>query len=221
MKVALVYDRINKWGGAERVLLALHKIFPQAPVFTSVYAPQKASWAKDFEVKSSFLQRFPHVVANHELYPFLMPVAFERFSFADYDLVISLTSEAAKGVITSPKTRHISYILTPTRYLWSGYDEYFKNPVLRTAATPAISYLRKWDKVASHRPDKLVAISKEVQKRITKYYGRDSVVIYPSVEFQGIGNREQGIDWRLQVLSCFGSRKPFSELAVFEDILSA
>lgn len=182
MKVALVYDRINKWGGAERVLLALHKLFPQAPVFTSVYSPQRAQWAKDFSVKPSFLQRFPHVVANHELYPFLMPVAFEQFSFSGYDLVISLTSEAAKGIITPPGTRHISYILTPTRYLWSGYKEYFKNPVLRTAAAPAVSYLRKWDKVAAHRPDVLVAISQEVQKRIFTYYGRDSVVIYPSVE---------------------------------------
>jgi glycosyltransferase involved in cell wall biosynthesis len=120
-----------------------------------------------------------------------MPVAFERFSFSDYDLVISLTSEAAKGIITKPGIKHISYILTPTRYLWSGYDEYFKNPILRTAAAPTVSYLRKWDKVAAHRPDMLVAISREVQGRITKYYGRDSVVIYPPVE---LGTREKGIE---------------------------
>lgn len=181
MKVALLYDRVNKWGGAERVLLALHELFPKAPIFTSVYHPQQASWAKTFDVRSSFLQRFSHVVSNHELYPFLMPVAFERFSFAEYDLVISLTSEAAKGIITKPGTIHICYCLTPTRYLWSGYSEYFKNPALRLFASPAVSYLRKWDKIAAKRPDTFVAISKEVQGRIKKYYERDSVVIYPPV----------------------------------------
>lgn len=181
MKVALVYDRINKWGGAERVLLALHKLFPKAPVFTSVYHPKQADWANDFEVKSSFLQQFPHVVRNHELYPFLMPIAFERFSFKEYDLVISLTSEAAKGIITQPGTKHICYCLTPTRYLWSGYSEYFQDRALRFFSKPVVSYLKKWDKVAALRPDAYIAISNEVKKRINKYYQRDALVVYPPV----------------------------------------
>lgn len=189
MKVALVYDRINKWGGAERVLLALHKIFPKAPIFTSVYSPQKAKWANEFDIRPSFLQKFPHIVDNHELYPFLMPMAFERFTFSDYDLVISLTSEAAKGIITNPGTKHICYCLTPTRYLWSGYHEYFKNPALRVFANPTVSYLRKWDRVAAKRPDTFVAISKEVQNRIKKYYDRDSLVIYPPVDLASSGER--------------------------------
>src|SRR6185503_15879173 len=135
MKVALVYDRINKWGGAERVLLALHKLFPTAPIFTSVYSPTTADWAKKFDVKPSFLQKFSHTVTHHELYPFLMPIAFERFSFSGYDMVISVTSEAAKGIVTRPGTVHICYVLTPTRYLWSGYKEYFKNPALKLLAS--------------------------------------------------------------------------------------
>jgi glycosyltransferase involved in cell wall biosynthesis len=181
MKVALVYDRVNKWGGAERVLLALNKIFPKAPLYTSVYNPKTAEWANVFDVRTSFLQRYPHVVNNHELYPFLMPLAFERFSFDEYDVVISVTSEAAKGVITGPNTKHICYCLTPTRYLWSGYDQYFKNKALRIGAHPAVSYLRKWDKVAAKRPDTMVAISKEVQGRIKQYYERDSLIVYPPV----------------------------------------
>jgi len=191
MKVALVYDRVNKWGGAERVLLSLQKLFPNAPIFTSVYSPQKAKWAKEFDIRPSFLQKFPHVVSNHELYPFLMPMAFERFSFSDYDLVISLTSEAAKGVITNPGTKHICYCLTPTRYLWSGYHEYFRNPALRVFSTPAVSYLRKWDRVAAKRPDTFVAISKEVQNRIKKFYDRDSLVIYPPVDLLLSGNHPE------------------------------
>lgn len=182
MKVALVYDRINKWGGAERVLFALHKIFPKAPIYTSVYSQKRARWANSFQIKPSFLQKFSHTVTHHELYPYLMPIAFERFDFSEYDLVISLTSEAAKGIVTGPGTMHISYILTPTRYLWSGYNEYFKNPAFKILSSPAVSYLRKWDRIAAKRPDQLVAISQEVQGRIKKYYERESVVIYPPVE---------------------------------------
>lgn len=179
MKVAFVYDRVNKWGGAERVLLALHKIFPDAPLYASVYDEKKAPWAKEFIVKTSFLQKFPFAKSNHELYVALMPLAFESFSFDEYDLVISVTSEAAKGIITKPGTVHICYCLTPTRYLWSGYEEYFKNPLLRFIAKPVVLYLRAWDKIAAQRPDRFIAISQEVKKRIKKYYNKDSEVIYP------------------------------------------
>ena len=180
LRVALVYDRLNKWGGAERVLLGLHKLFPNAPLYTSVYDPQKAPWADVFEVKTSFLQNFPFA-ARHELYAILMPLAFESFNSDEFDLVISVTSEAAKGIITKPKTKHICYCLTPTRYLWSGYNEYFKNSYLRFLSKPVVSYLKFWDKIAAQRPNTFIAISKEVQRRIKRYYGRESTVVYPPV----------------------------------------
>src|ERR1035437_6994117 len=179
MKTALVYDRVNKWGGAERVLLALHKIFPEAPLYTSVLNIEKAPWAKVFDVKTSFLQNFPKASTSHEFYAPLMPIAFEGFNFDQYDLVISVTSESAKGIITNPKTLHICYCLTPTRYLWSGYNDYFRSSVFRFLSKPVVSYLRFWDKIASQRPDEYIAISSEVKKRIKKYYGRDSEIIYP------------------------------------------
>jgi len=179
VRVALVYDRANKWGGAERVLLALSQLFPEAPLFTSVYDSKKATWAKDFEVIPSFLQKFPYAKSSHEFFPLLMPISFESFSFDKYDLVISVTSESAKGIITKPSTFHISYCLTPTRYLWSGYSDYFVNPIFKAVTKPLVSYLRTWDTVASNRPDKMVAISKEVQSRIKMYYERESEVIYP------------------------------------------
>lgn len=179
MKVALVYDRVNKWGGAERVLLALKELFPHAPLYTSVYNPQRAKWAKKFTVHPSFLQKIPFAANAHEQFALLMPLAFERFQFDDYDVVISVTSEYAKGIITKSKTLHICYCLTPTRYLWSGYDEYFKNELLRFLSKPAVSYLKRYDKIASERPNFYIAISKEVQKRIKKFYGKDSTVVYP------------------------------------------
>lgn len=182
MKVALVYDRINKWGGAERVLLALHELFPNAPLYTSVYNKKKTSWVNNWDIRTSFLQEFPFAKDAHEFYPLLMPAAFEQFNFDEYDLVISVTSESAKGIITKPHTIHICYCLTPTRYLWSGFEEYFDNKIIRYLSYPAIWYLRMWDKVSSSRPDKCIAISHEVKKRIKKYYGQESEIIHPPVD---------------------------------------
>lgn len=185
MKTAIVYDRVNKWGGAEKVLLALHDIFPDAPLFTSIFHSGKAQWANVFpDVKTSFLQKIPFVKDKHHLIPYLMPVAFESFDFNDYDLVISVTSEAAKGIITGPKTIHVCYCLTPTRYLWSGKDDYFGNKPFRLIASPAVRYLKSWDKIASRRPDKVIAISSAVKERIKKYYGIESEVIFPPVDVE-------------------------------------
>jgi len=166
------------------VLLALHKIFPNAPLYTSVYDKRMAPWAKDFDVRTSFLQHMPYAPTKHEAFALFMPSAFENFRFDEYDLVISVTSEAAKGILTKPGTKHICYCLTPTRYLWSGYSEYFETAWMRNLSKPAVSYLRSWDVVAAKRPDAFIAISHEVQKRIKKYYDRESKVIYPPLSFR-------------------------------------
>lgn len=185
MKVALVYDRVNKWGGAERVLQVFQEMFPDAELFTSVYSPKHARWAKKFKkVNSSFLNKFPYTRNKHEYMGALMPSAFENHDFSGFDLVVSVTSEAAKGIITNPNTHHVCYCLTPTRYLWSHHDEYFKNPLLKITSKPFVSYLKAWDKIAAQRPDIMVAISSSVQKRIKKYYKRESVVIHPPLSFQ-------------------------------------
>ena len=184
MKVALVYDRVNKFGGAERVLLALHEIWPSAPLFTSVYHPKTAGWAKDFRVIPSLLNKLPFARNHHELFPWLMPLVFEGFEFDEFDVVISITSEFAKGIITKPETLHFCYCLTPTRYLWSGYNSYFRSSVFKFFSSPIISYLKKWDQIASQRVDEYLAISETVQTRIKKYYGRDSTVIYPGINIQ-------------------------------------
>jgi glycosyltransferase involved in cell wall biosynthesis len=191
MRTAIVYDRVNKWGGAERVLLALHEIFPDAPLYTAVYSKQKAQWANVFpRVVPSFLQKIPILNQHHELMGAFTPIAFESFDFSVYDLVISVTSEAAKGIITNPGTVHICYCLTPTRYLWSGYEEYKVKPPSKLGwipfynylSKPFIGYSRVWDKVASQRPDYYIAISSAVKERIKKYYERKSEIIYPPVD---------------------------------------
>jgi glycosyltransferase involved in cell wall biosynthesis len=175
LKVALAYDKVNTWGGAERVILALHEIFPQAQLYTSVYHPQKAKWSKVFsKVSPSFLQNFPLAKSNSNLYATLMPIALESFNFDSYDIVISVTSGETKGIITKPHTLHLSYILTPTRYLWHDPGHLIKAPFLH--------YLRNWDYIAAQRPDHIATISKTSQARVQKYYKRDSHLIYPPVD---------------------------------------
>jgi len=190
MKIALIYDRVNKFGGAERVLLALHQLWPQAPLYTAVYNPPTAPWAKTFDVRPSFLQKFPLAKTHHELYPWLTPLAFESFKLDDYDVVISITSAEAKAVITQPSTLHICYCLTPTRYLWSHHQQYIDSPGLgawsqlgRQVFKLTQNKLKQLDLHLASRPDKYLAISKTVQARIKKYYRRSSAVIYPPVDF--------------------------------------
>jgi glycosyltransferase involved in cell wall biosynthesis len=184
VKIALVYDRVNKIGGAERVLETLHEIFPEAPLYTAVYNPETAPWAKKFKVIPSFLQKLPLAKSRHEVFPYFMPLAFESFDFDEYDVVISVTSEAAKGILTKPQTFHLCYCLTPTRYLWSGYKDYFRKPYFRFFSSPLVAYLKAWDKIACQRPDTYLAISENVKKRIKKYYHRNSEVIYPPLDLE-------------------------------------
>jgi glycosyltransferase involved in cell wall biosynthesis len=176
----------------------MHELFPDAPLYTSVYNPQTAPWANVFDVRTSFLQSLPFAATNHEKLAPFMPAAFESFSFDEYDLVISITSEAAKGIITKSHTKHICYCLTPTRYLWSGYEEYFSNPALRIFTRLMISYLRRWDYMAAQRPDMIIAISKEVQRRIEKYYGRESEVVYPPTTISNVKYPISNVKWEEQ-----------------------
>src|SRR3990167_6100742 len=128
MKIAFVYDRVNKFGCAERILLALHEIWPQAPLYTAVYNKKKSAWARNFSVYTTFLNRFKLFSDKHENLALFTPLAFESLSFDGYDVVVSITSADAKGIITKPDTLHICYCLTPTRYLWSGNEIYRKEP---------------------------------------------------------------------------------------------
>jgi glycosyltransferase involved in cell wall biosynthesis len=190
MNVAIVYDRVNKIGGAERVLCELHKLWPDAPLYTSVYNPKKAEWAHVFDVKTTFLQHIPFAKNHHEWFAWLTPFAFGSLSFDQYDVVISVTSAEAKGIITKPHTLHICYCLTPTRYLWSGVDIYKQqtgfgifHTIAKIIFTALVPTLRTWDLIASQRPDIYVAISQRVKKRIQEYYKRSvAEVIYPPVD---------------------------------------
>ena len=182
MKIAFVYDRLNKIGGAERILETIHQIWPDAPFYTAVHDLNGAPLSKRWQVRTSFMQHIPFAKTSHELYPWLTPFAFESFSL-DFDIVISITSAEAKGVITKPSTLHICYCLTPTRYLWSHSSDYQKQGLawLKPLQYFLLTKLRAWDQIAVQRPDHYLTISQTVRHRITKYYRRDAAVIYPPV----------------------------------------
>lgn len=182
-KIAIVYDWIDKWGGVERVLLNLHEIFPNAVFYTSYFDRENAKWAKDFNIKTSFLQSFPSMIKKNRILslPFF-PFVFESFNFAGYDLVISITSSFAKSAVTQPGTKHICYLLTPTRYLWSHKKDYLKNKFISYLIGGYLDYFKNWDKITAQRPDKIISISETVRTRCQKYYGRDSEVVYPGFD---------------------------------------
>jgi len=187
MRVALVHDYLNQYGGAERVLEALCEIWPEAPIFTLIYDKQRTGLAfEGRKIKTSFLQKIPFVRAHHRPFLMLMPLGVEKFDLSKYDLVISDSASFAKGVIVRPKTRHICYCHTPTRYVWDDSHKYireFSYPgFIKNLVPPFLSYLRLWDEAASARPDLYLANSNFVAQRIKKYYDRSSTVIYPPVK---------------------------------------
>lgn len=186
MKVALVHDYLNQMGGAERVVMAFHEIFPDAPIFTSIYDPKRVDPAfQKMDIRTSFMQKLPLVTKHHQPYLPLYPVAMEAFDLRGYDLVLSSSSAFGKGVLTRPETMHICYCHTPMRWCWN-YDEYVEREHLGGAARKVLPFLmtrlRTWDQVSSMRVDHFIANSPVVADRIQKYYRRDAVVIPPPVE---------------------------------------
>lgn len=162
------------------MLLALHALWPDAPLYTAVYDKKKAPWADAFDVRPSFLQNLPH-----EFLAWITPLAFETFDFHEFDVVISVTSAEAKNIITKPGTRHICYCLTPTRYLWSAQQIYQSQGVMGYGLRVMSPLLKKWDLVAASRPDTYIAISHRVSDRIQKYYHRQvKKIIYPPVDVE-------------------------------------
>lgn len=190
LKVALVYDHLTTpFGGAELVLQTLHELFPDAPLFTSVYDLPKHNWANGMEIKTSFLQRIPLLRKYHQLLALFHPIAFESHDFSNYDVILSVSNGPAKGVITLPHQLHVCYLLTPTRYLSSNETEskkylqsqpLFSVPGISWIAQPFLKYLKRWDAVAAWRPDFMIAISNLVAERSEAMYKRKvDTIIYP------------------------------------------
>lgn len=188
MRVALVHDWLNQMGGAEVVLEALVEAFPHAPIYTSIYARDRMpAHYRGWEIHTTWLDAMPFIHRHHQLYLPLYPLAFDGLNLSGYDVVISNKSGFCHGVITGPSTVHLCYCLTPTRYVWA-YEEYIAREglpgPLRRLLRPLITLLRIWDRVAADRVDAFIAISREVARRIWKFYRRPSILLHPPVDVQ-------------------------------------
>jgi glycosyltransferase involved in cell wall biosynthesis len=186
MRVALVHDYLNQMGGAERVVMAFHEIFPDAPIYTSIYDPERVDPVfRTMDIRTTFMQKLPLVTKYHQPYLPFYPFAMESLDLRGYDLVLSSSSAFGKGVITRPETLHICYCHTPMRWCWN-YDEYVEREQLgkiaRSILPILITGLRTWDQTSSMRVDYFIANSPVVADRIQKYYRREAVVIPPPVE---------------------------------------
>ncbi len=163
-------------------------MYPQAPIYTSIFWPEALPPScRDWDVRTSSLNRLPLIHRHHQWFLPFYPAAFEQFDLSDYDLVLSVTSGFAHGIITAAKTLHICYCLTPARFLWD-YNAYVQreelNRVVRWLVPRFVRSLRLWDRLAADRVDRFVAISRTVQQRICKFYRREAVIIYPPVGVQ-------------------------------------
>ena len=190
MKVAIVCDWLTNVGGAEKVLLEIHRLYPKAPIYTSKYSKRGINWFDDAEVRTGWLNIFP-VFMRRLLGP-LRQRWFSRLDLSEYDLVISVTGAEAKAVRRlKPGAKHISYCHVPTQYYWQMCDDYVKNPgfglfnpVVRFFFKLLVKPLREKDFEAAQRVDEFVTISDYAKELIAKYYHREATVIHPPVEIE-------------------------------------
>lgn len=192
MKLAIVFDDLIQYGGAERLLLAIHELYPVSPVFTSLASNEWLEECKkrNIDLRTSFMQKLPFRVSLNRFYGLLglHALAFESFRFDDFDVVLSISARFAHSVITKPQTKHICYMNSPGRMLWESWDyfereKFLQNRFIRwlfwTIMCPFLTLLRLWDYTCAQRVDFFIANSKTPQARIRKYYGRSAKVVYP------------------------------------------
>jgi glycosyltransferase involved in cell wall biosynthesis len=202
-RIAIVHSWLNQYGGAERVLEHLHGLFPAAPIYTSMFEPRSLPRCyRSWDIRTSFLQRVPLSRSKHQLMLFLYPLAFESFDLSGYDLVLSLSSGFSHGVRPGPRGRHVSYCLTPPRFLWT-FDDYVRlegvGRATQTALRLAVPLLKRWDYRVAQRVGTFVAISRVVQRRIASCYGRDAALIYPAIEVDAFQPSDEVDDYFLVV----------------------
>lgn len=210
-KIALVFDWMTCSGGAERVNLQLHHLFPNADIYTCIYNHKKIKGFASAKINTSFLQNLPFAKSKHQLYLSLMPYAYELFDLSDYDIVISSSHSCAKGVITKPETIHISYCHNPMRYAWDNWQSYisdYKMPaIFKKIGSYMMHKIRIWDKQSADRVDHFIANSSIVQNRIKKYYRKESKVIFPAIDTAKYNNNYQKEDYYLIVSRLTASKK--------------
>lgn len=189
MKIAVVHDWLITYGGAERALEQILKLFPDADLFAlyDFMPPDERNSIWNKPTTTSFLQKFPFARSKYRSYLPLMPLAIEQFDLSSYDLVISSSHSIAKGIITGPDQLHISYVYSPIRYAWDLTHQYLNEAGLARGikgwlAKAILHYIRTWDARTANGVDKFACISDFIARRISKVYRRKATVIYPPVD---------------------------------------
>jgi glycosyltransferase involved in cell wall biosynthesis len=197
MRIALAHDWLNQMGGAEKVLEQLAAMYPDAPIFTTIYAPALMPEAyRRWDIRPTWLNYAPAIHRRHQPYLPLYPAAVSGLNFNGYDVILSNKSGFIHGLRHTSRQLHICYCLAPTRYVWD-YQGYAARegfgPWLGRTVEPVIRQLQRWDFAAAQLPQgtngfrkagvhHFIAISSDIQARIKKYYRRESVIVYPLVD---------------------------------------
>lgn len=218
-KMAFVIDWLDTMGGAESMLLVLHKMYPDTPIYTSVYDKKRMTKFSGCDVRTSYMQwLLPAFIRyKHVLWPVLRAHAFRRLDMEQFDLIISVSTAEAKAVKKRPGATHICYCNTPTRYYWSHYEEFKQKfnfgPLtffIRPFIPLFVRWMRKWDLEAASRVDHFLANSTAVGKRIEKYYKRESKVVFPPVDTARFSNiNSQASDIPRSGLIVWGRHVPY------------
>jgi glycosyltransferase involved in cell wall biosynthesis len=185
MRVALIHDWLTGLRGGEKVLEALCELFPTATLYTLVYIPGSTHpTIESLNIRTAFTQKLPGIRKHYRWYLPLYPWAIESLNLSEFDLVISSSHCAAKGIVPPPGSVHICYCHTPMRYIWDRFNDYFGSGLKAHLIYGPIAYfLRKWDVASAHRVHHFIANSKHVGSRIRNCYGREvDAVIYPPVD---------------------------------------
>jgi glycosyltransferase involved in cell wall biosynthesis len=218
MRVALVHDWLTGMRGGEKALEQIAALFPGADVFTLVHVPGSVSPAIEAHpIHTAFIQRLPFVARAYRHYLPLFPAAIERLDLRGFDLVVSCSHCVAKSVIVPPGARHLCYCLTPMRYAWDQFDVYFGpqrvGAVASAVLRPVMARLARWDRDTAGRPNRYLAISQYVARRIGLYYNRQSAIVYPPVDTEAFTPGDPGPRQALVVVSALVPYKRL-ELAI-------
>ena len=185
MKLAIVHDFLNQYGGAERCVEAFHEIFPDAPIYTSIYLPDNMPESfRKMDIRTSFMQKFPFLNRHFKKYLLFYPKAIESFDLSGYDIIFSSSSSFAKGVRIKKGVLHVCYCYTPMRFVWDTKSYIEKenfNALEKKAIEISVKILQKWDLKNNTSVDYFVGISNIVKERIKNYYKRTADIIYPTV----------------------------------------
>ena len=185
-RVALVHDWLNQVGGAENVLEELHDLYPEAPIYTSMYRPEAMPPRyRQWDIRTTWLNRIELSKTHHQWFLLAYPFAFGSLDLSDYDLVISNKSAFCFNVRTGSRARHLCYCLTPTRFVWN-FAAYVRGEgaggVARRVVPGFLPYLQNVERRAARRVSAFAAISRAVQARIKLAYAADSRIVYPPVD---------------------------------------